>query len=388
MSFLHSGATSRLHRNPFIETALAYALTYASTSLTSGTIEPSCITILADNDYCSQEASQQRVVEKSGRERFNVFNTPLEEAYKTGLGSSAALVTAFIAAILIHYLPKESFSLSTGYGKARLFSLAQTAHNAAQGKVDSGFDIASAVYGSCIHRRSAPSLLDALGDVESANFARSLKEAVDGIWPLQIFDRYWEGSLSFRVTRSSITIPQGIRLVMCDTDCGSKTPGIVKKVLRWRESNPEDANDLWNRLQTANDHLAAEFVMLAKSGVSDYGTLKQLILDIRAIIREMSTMSDVPVEPKAQTELLGACSKLPGIIGGVVPGAGGYDAIALLVEDKADVLEALSRLLASWKGKPQGGSDGSIGRVRLLGVREVRDGVRLENPEEYKLTRY
>lgn len=39
----------------------------------------------------------------------------------------------------------------------------------------------------------------------------------------------------------------------------------------------------------------------------------------------------VPVEPDEQTRLLDACIKITGVIGGGVPGAGGYDAVFLLV---------------------------------------------------------
>ena len=43
---------------------------------------------------------------------------------------------------------------------------------------------------------------------------------------------------------------------------------------------------------------------------------------IRKYMREMSTLSGVPIEPEEQTRLLDACSALPGVIGGGVPGGG------------------------------------------------------------------
>jgi len=55
--------------------------------------------------------------------------------------------------------------------------------------------------------------------------------------------------------------------------------------------------------------------------------------DIRAKMREMGELSEVPIEPKEQTALLDVCISQPGVIGGGVPGAGGYDAIWLLVCD-------------------------------------------------------
>lgn len=93
--------------------------------------------------------------------RFAKFPTTLRGANKTGLGSSAALVTSLTAALLTHYLPQSDFDLTTAEGKRTLHNLAQAAHCAAQGKVGSGFDIATAVYGSCRYRRFSPSFLRA-----------------------------------------------------------------------------------------------------------------------------------------------------------------------------------------------------------------------------------
>ena len=37
-------------------------------------------------------------------------------------------------------------------------------------------------------------------------------------------------------------------------------------------------------------------------------------------MREMGNLSDVPIEPPEQTELLDACVSIAGVIGGGVPG--------------------------------------------------------------------
>ena len=55
--------------------------------------------------------------------------------------------------------------------------------------------------------------------------------------------------------------------------------------------------------------------------------------DIRDNMRKMGELSGVPIEPPEQTALLDACVGVAGVIGGGVPGAGGYDAIWLLVCD-------------------------------------------------------
>ncbi|KAF2496376.1 Phosphomevalonate kinase [Lophium mytilinum] len=358
-----------LLRNPFVETALSYALTYISTSLPHHLIQPASISIIADTDYYSQPAKRS-----ASNSRFLNFDVPLWDAHKTGLGSSAALVTAFTGALLAHYLPKSRFDLTTDTGRQRLHNLSQAAHCAAQGKVGSGFDVASAVYGSCLYKRFSPSILQSHGEPGTPLFSKKLKALVDenGVkWDTEI-------------VKSAVDIPKGLRLVMCDVDCGSKTPGMVKKVLQWRKEKPEEAEKIWSELQKRNDGLAAELVRLSKSNSTEYSELRECIARIRALIREMSEASGVPIEPEEQTQLLDTCSKIPGVVGGVVPGAGGYDAVSLLVENKPDVIESIKKALADWKVN-EGVDTGAvtIGKVSMLGVREEMEGVRLEDPTMY-----
>jgi len=299
---------------------------------------------------------------------------PLWEAHKTGLGSSAALVTAFTGALLSHYLPKAQFDLTTDTSRKRLHNLSQGAHCAAQGKVGSGFDVASAVFGSCLYKRFSPSLLQSHGEPGSPSFSTKLKALVEetGVkWDTEI-------------VKSAVQVPKGLRLVMCDVDCGSKTPGMVKQVLQWRKENPTEAGKIWSELQKRNDGLAAELVKLSKEDSTDYSELRECIDRIRALIREMSEASGVPIEPEEQTQLLDTCSRIPGVVGGVVPGAGGYDAVSLLVENKPEVIEGLKNALADWKineGVDKGAV--TIGKVSMLGVREEMEGVRLEDPAIY-----
>ena len=103
---LHSTSSTKISRNPFVETALTYALTYISTVLPKPHIKSTSITILADNDYYSQPANTP----KNASHQFIDFGVRLQDAHKTGLGSSAALVTAFTGALLSHYLPESLYT--------------------------------------------------------------------------------------------------------------------------------------------------------------------------------------------------------------------------------------------------------------------------------------
>jgi phosphomevalonate kinase len=360
-----------LNKNTFIETALTFALTYITSVIPNQAITPTSLSILADQAYYSNPGTAP-----SPTSHFLNFGVTLGNAHKTGLGSSAALVTSFTAALLSYYLPKEKFDISQDSSLLILHNLAQAAHCAAQGKVGSGFDIASAVFGSCLYRRFSPSILSNMPEPGSPSFASQLKSLVEG--------QSWDTE----IRKAAVQMPKGLRLVMCDVDCGSQTPGMVKQVLVWRAQNKEEAEGIWKDLQKGNEELAAELTRLASEGKSvsaaDCGKLKDLFENNRGLIRRMSVLSKVPIEPRQQTALLDACSSVNGVIGGVVPGAGGYDAVVVLLEDKEEVIAELKKLLKGWKVDGDADDGVKIGKVGMLGVREDMVGVRREDPKLYE----
>lgn len=361
---------------------MRFALTYVSVLSPTSKITPSLITILADTAYYSHASTATANPSASSASPFLNFNVSLSDAHKTGLGSSAALVTSLASALLAYYLPSSSSSssfidLSSPDGKKRAHNLAQLAHCSAQGKVGSGFDVAAAVYGSCLYRRFSPSVLEGLGQPLSDGFGERLVELVNDdeghLWDTEV------------QVSGSARMAAGLGLFMCDVDCGSETPGMVKQIFAWRKDDKGNADRIWRELQTKNEVLA-NVLLDVDDGEGNDEQKRQLISSTlqscRRYIREMSERSGVPVEPPAQTELLDACSSFPGVLGGVVPGAGGYDAVVLVAEDTEKVRTDLRKFLAEYKSKLQG--DGpQIGKVSLLDVKQEMQGVRVEKPSAY-----
>ena len=115
-----------------------------------------------------------------------------------------------------------------------------------------------------------------------------------------------------------------------------------------------------------------------------YGELRDLIQTIRSLVRDMSSKSGVPIEPKMQTELIDACSAIPGVIGGFCPGAGGYDAIALLVKSEEKVINELEATLKRWQSVSDSESGATTRRVSLLGAKQELEGVRFEDSGQYR----
>ncbi|KAI1646578.1 Phosphomevalonate kinase [Daldinia loculata] len=354
---------SNINPNHFVEVTLAYALTYIQTVGHAGssyTFKPVQLTILADNDYYSQSHSHHHHHQShSGAAgRFAKFPTKLKDAHKTGLGSSAALVTALTATLLTHYLPKSAFDVDSAEGKRTLHNLAQAAHSAAQGKVGSGFDVAAAVYGSCVYRRFSPSLLRDVPEIGSPGFAPALAACVAREWDAE-----------FR--KDNARMPPGVTLRMCDVDCGSQTVGMVKQVLKWRDqTDPAGAKTLWDNLQARNEALGAALSSDRKDEI------RKAVEEVRVLVREMSAASGVPIEPESQTALLDALARVEGVYEGVAPGAGGYDALALLVRDDGETEDRIREFLKGW-------SQEKGVKVKLLGVKGEMEGVRREELEQY-----
>lgn len=359
-SFTRSG-------NKFVETTLKYVLTYLK-SKGSTLTSSSKMTVMADDSYYSQSSTS-----RPGQDGFSDFGCKLSEAHKTGLGSSAALVTALTSALLTWYTPASQPQLS----QQVIHNLAQAAHCAAQGKVGSGFDVAAAVFGSCLYRRFSPAILEDIGEPTSEGFATRLQVCIDNLDEAHQWD--------VEVASNAVQIPRSLLLLMCDVDCGSETPGMVRKILAWRKEKPSEAGLLWDNIQQGSKDLCQILTRLSKSEGNDEKEVQELddtIQRIRSLVRDMSTKSNVPVEPQVITELLDFCTELPGVIGGVAPGAGGYDAVALLVQNDAEVVKELGNRLGSWKAQEE--STGiTIGKVQLLKARQAYGGVRFEEVERY-----
>ncbi|KAJ5339480.1 hypothetical protein N7452_006208 [Penicillium brevicompactum] len=362
-------------RNPFVETSLNFALTYISYVADSKHFGSLSVTILADKDYYSETATSKGPEGFRDIHRFVNFGVPLFEAHKTGLGSSAALVTALVSSLVIHRTMQPE---DLGAARDKLHNLAQAAHCAAQGKVGSGFDVASAVYGSCLYRRFSPSILESLGDVGSAGFEERLFAIVEDSDPEHPWDT--------ECVDFGMQLPRGMQLVLCDVDCGSETPSMVKKVLEWRKNNRQEADTLWDSLQNNNERLRQELKRLAQHPGHhelDFSDIRALIQRSRQLLRTMTQQTGVPIEPSVQTELLDSVTEIEGVIGGVVPGAGGYDAIAVLIQDDPAVVARLTKHFKNWTSTVEDNFGGKIDNVRLLGVAHGSEGAKNERLDQY-----
>ncbi|KAL0066272.1 phosphomevalonate kinase [Marasmius tenuissimus] len=320
------------------------------------------ITIVGDNDFYSQRAQLEALglprtlSSLSSIQPFSPQGVSLADVHKTGLGSSAALITSLVSSLLLYLgvIPPEALKDETHEGRYLAHNVSQFIHCLAQGKIGSGFDVSAAVFGSHIYTRFTPAVLeDLMGDDEKR--ARALLSV------LSTSNKAWDHRVR------PFALPPLTRIILADVDAGSDTPSLVGKVLKWRKEDPEKANALWNALDTLNQTLAKTLLHLSdlysKDGtlytrtVSELASSKhdqwstqaadnavaasfseahQISEKIREKMREMGSLAGVPIEPPEQTKLLDASISQSGVISGGVPGAGGYDAVWVLVFDPVD----------------------------------------------------
>ncbi|KAI0823349.1 Phosphomevalonate kinase [Trametes gibbosa] len=369
-----NGASSK---NKFVHLALQRTLTLAAELRSAGTLQNTLsygldITIVGDNDFYSQRAQltannlPPTLASLSKLPPFNRTNVRLPDVHKTGLGSSAALITSLVSGLLLHLnvIPIDSFATEGGTaaaseGRKLAHNLAQYVHCLAQGKVGSGFDVSAAVFGSQLYTRFNPVVLEPLMTEDAPN--RPLHPIIS------------PSNLAWTYHVEPFKLPPQTRLMLADVDAGSDTPSLVGKVLKWRKENSEDAKKLWDTIDSLNQSISKTLLNLSaiaeknptayrkavkyistiqsvqwlanpniaasdnhidmKEVIEQFIDAHNLSEGIRDNMRMMGQRADVPIEPPEQTALLDACISVAGVIGGGVPGAGGYDAIWLLVCD-------------------------------------------------------
>lgn len=158
------------------------------------------------------------------------------EVSKTGMGSSAALTTSLVGALLHALGVVDVGATSFHYARTVVHNLSQLAHCIAQGKIGSGFDVSAAVYGSQIYCRFDPSKFDLDKVVASGN---NLFAAVTD-------------SSRWTQTAEPFSLPRGFGLIMADVCGGSSSSSMARGVLAWKAKKSEEVDRIWTGLAAAN----------------------------------------------------------------------------------------------------------------------------------------
>ncbi|OQR87355.1 hypothetical protein ACHHYP_09100 [Achlya hypogyna] len=332
------------------------------------------ITLEADNDFYSQ--SSQLLERGLPVTRDNLATLPAflpcpvdadgrAIIMKTGMGSSAALITSLVGAVLRFFgsvtLPTPT-STTSSPGVDVVHNLAQIAHSIAQDKIGSGFDVSAAAYGNQCYNRFHPDRIKAfvgqrnLADLSAAELATCISA-----------QELWDNVVK------PFGLPPSMRMIMGDVNAGSATVSMVRQVLAWKSADPVGSTALWEKLNAKNMAIVAQFealpvvsphvwAQLATTTSASWpqvhpevGTILQAMqatfYEIRSLLRSMGTQAGVGIEPAEQTALIDATMQVPGVLFGGVPGAGGNDAIFALVLHPS-VLPRVEAFWATWTATP------------------------------------
>ena len=403
------------------------------------------IELRADNDFYSQSRhlSARGLPLSAGslRQLPRFLPCPVDGATgaavvaKTGMGSSAALITSLVAALLAFFdaqTAAAATAAAVGGGgaavaeyKATVHAVAQACHAMAQGKVGSGFDVCAAVHGCNGYVRFSKSLLQVVLDAPETAAGTAAP-----VPPARLGGCVGGGALSaWDHEVAPFALPPCLELLMGDVCGGSETPSMVRKILGWRDGGAGAEGDarraLWAALGAANCRVrdgAAALHAASEADGESYaahvgacenfpnaawammgGRVGELLLELRrafeearSLLRRMGEGADVPVEPPAQLALCDATAALPGVLACGVPGAGGYDAVFAIVLGGAAAAGRVEALWASWdtatgavaagagaSGGGGGGGGGGGAVVPLLLRVDQGAGVRIEDDEVF-----
>ncbi|CAR22824.1 phosphomevalonate kinase [Lachancea thermotolerans CBS 6340] len=358
-------------KNPFAEKVVEVIMNYCQPSPTeTGDI---LVEVYSDPGYHSVGTS---MLKRNSYKEFRFHDETITKVPKTGLGSSAGLVTVLVSALLSIFKP--SLNVRAEKDLVTIHNLSQVAHCQAQGKVGSGFDVAAAVFGSIMYQRFDPELINNLPAANSIHYAQALRKLVD--------------ETDWKFEHENITLPPGFRLIMGDVNNGSETTKLVAKVKAWYDLNYPRSLDIYQKINEGNVSFIEGIGKLAsfsKESPSEYNCMlqslnsgadfetydiikqiRQAVDQVRAKFRLITDESGADIEPPVQTQLLDQSLNLKGVLTGMVPGAGGFDAISLIVTDNSDI-------------PSQTRNDGKFSSVTWLNLRQQNTGVKEEIPEHY-----
>ena len=175
-------------------------------------------------------------------------------------------------------------------------TLAIQAHNEAQHRSGSGYDILTGVYGSCV---------------------------------LSVTDS--------QLSHTPFSLPVGLAIVLSQGGGkSSSTPVLVKSLQAWRRGEGSEA--LWERYRQNNEALVEALVR------AEVAPLHRLYEERLEVMLELSHASGSGVLPDELFPVLKETMRIEGVVGCGVAGAGGFDSFYALVkkgEWRRDLVERL-----------------------------------------------
>ncbi|KAH9924595.1 ribosomal protein S5 domain 2-type protein [Amylocystis lapponica] len=297
--------------NKFVHLALQCTLALALEAQSAGALQNRLsygldITITGDNDFYSQCAQQlaarnlpPTLALLSQLSPFTPTGVRLSDVHKTGLRSSAALITSLISGLLLHLnvKPRDLFVTETEGGRqsasqGRRFAhnLSQYMHGFAHSKVGSGFDVPVAVFGSQLYTRFDPAVLQPLMSEEAMR--RTHPPCFRPILPTVSLS-----NIAWNYCVEPFKLPPLTRLMLAVVDAGSDTPSLMGSTScylpRQRRTHPGAATALWDALDTLNQALSRTLLQMSELHARDPATCAKTIKYLSAL-QSMQVCAEAP----------------------------------------------------------------------------------------------
>ncbi|MBI4044527.1 MAG: phosphomevalonate kinase [Candidatus Diapherotrites archaeon] len=211
-----------------------------------------------------------------------------ERGEKLGFGSSAAITTAVVSAVLLHHGIKPESD--------ELFKLSTLAHYFAQGKIGSGFDVAASVLGGALfYTRFDPGQIEHLA-------LKPVTQAVAENWP--------------GLGMKRITLPKNIFFLAINTGEKADTRELVTKMKTFRAEKKHDYFRIINAVGETTISLAQALENNQEEKIIS------LVKKNRLLLKELGEKSGIKLETTKLTkiieeaEILGCAAKFSGAGGG------------------------------------------------------------------------
>lgn len=205
-------------------------------------------------------------------------------------------MVSFITSLLLAW---ECISF-TEVNRSLITDLSLQSHFLAQGKVGSGYDIVTAIYGTCIFEKK-------------------------------------EDCCAFE----ELVFPKTLNVLFsCGGTQSSKTSTFVRSIQKWRNENNanEEVSSLWIQYKLNNQQIIDAF----KQEEMDLKELKSLFGEKLDIMYSISKMSNTEIVPDILYELMKKTLLIDDVVGCVVAGAGGYDSFYCVVKPSEEVKNSVS----------------------------------------------
>ena len=219
------------------------------------------------------------------------LNRP-DEHVKLGLGSSAAVVTALVQAVLVH----AGLGAAQGMLRALVFNTALGAHRAAQSRLGSGVDVAASVFGGVLRYQLLPTPEAVLTD--------------------------------------PLAFPEGLHMLVVWSGESASTPVMLSQVSRLRDTDPARYHDIMHHL---GQLAAAGAQAFAEGAVPRF---LEIVDSYRLGLDMLGQASGAPIVSPAHVELAALAARFDAAY--KPSGAGGCD-LGLAFARNEDSLERLAK---------------------------------------------